>query len=206
MYSGIPSADFSYFFGPGNPVALYPVYHTQEDNFYWMKTFIDPKFEFHEAITKFEGGLLIDLADSPLLPFDVTSYAKELLNGYKSVPERMGSKTVSVELVHEAVLKFMNTSKAFDEARSKLDPTSASPLVLRRFNDQMVQIEKAFISSSLELGSYLNKHIFSRPGSSFPGVRMAFRSGKISEVEKQLSLVAQAISFAADILQPLPYV
>ena len=204
MYSGIPSADFSYFFGPGNPVALYPVYHTQEDNFYWMKTFIDPQFKFHEAVTKFEGGLLIDLADSPLLPFDVTRYAKELLKGYKSLPTRMGNHSISVTLVHEAVLKFMNASKAFDEARSKLDLTSASPLILRRFNDQTVQIEKAFITSSQELGSFIMKHIFLRPGSTFPGVRIAFRSGKISEVEKQLSIVAQVISSAADILKPFP--
>ena len=202
MYSGIPSADFSYFFGPGDPVALYPVYHTQEDNFYWMKTFIDPTFEFHEAVTKFEGGLLIDLADSSLLPFDVMRYAKDLLNGYKSLSEIMGNQSISTQIVHEAVLRFMNASKAFEQARSRLNPTSASPLLLRRFNDQMVQIEKAFISSSPLLGNYLMRHIFARPDSSFPGVRRALYSSIISEVEKQLSLVAQAVFSAADILQP----
>ena len=202
MYSGIPSADFSYFFGPGDPVALYPVYHTQEDNFYWMKTFIDPTFEFHEAVTKFEGGLLIDLADSSLLSFDVMRYAKDLLNGYKSLSEIMGNQSISTQIVHEAVLRFMNASKAFEQARSRLNPTSASPLLLRRFNDQMVQIEKAFISSSPLLGNYLMRHIFARPDSSFPGVRRALYTGIISEVEKQLSLVAQAVFSAADILQP----
>ena len=208
MYSGVPSADFSYFFGPGNPVTLYPVYHTQEDTFYWMKTFIDPKFEFHEAVTKFEGGLLIDLADTPLLPFDVVRYSKELLNAYKSLPTSLGNQSVSIDVVYNAVLKFMNASKAFDKVKSKLNLRSASPLVLRRFNDQMVQMEKAFISSSPPLGSYILRHTFAyaSPKSSFPGVRSAFYAKKLDQVEKQLSLAARAISSAADILQPFPHV
>ena len=57
MYSGIALADLSYFFGPVNPITVYPVFQTQEDNFHWIKTFIDPNFEFHEAVTKFEGVL-----------------------------------------------------------------------------------------------------------------------------------------------------
>lgn len=196
MYSGIPSADFSYFFGPGNPVTLYPVYHTQEDNFYWMKTFIDPEFEFHETVTKFEGGLLIELADTPLLPFDVMRYAKKLLDGYKSLPERVGNQTISTEFAHKAILNFMNVSKAFEQAMSELDPFSTSPLVLRRINDQMVQIEKAFIGTS--------RHMFLWSNPPFRGVMMAVHSRKVSEVKKQLSLVAQAVYSAADILQPLP--
>ena len=208
MYSGVPSADFSYFFGPGNPVTLYPVYHTQEDTFYWMKTFIDPKFEFHEAVTKFEGGLLIDLADTPLLPFDVVRYSNELLNAYKSLPTSLGNQTVSTGLVHKAVLKFMNASKAFDKVKSKLNLSSTSPLVLRRLNDQMVEMEKAFITSSSLLGSFILRHTFAyaSPVTSFPGIRRAFNSKTLDKVEKQLSLAAQAISSAADILRPLPQV
>lgn len=208
MYAGIPSADFSYFFGPGDPVALYPVYHTQEDNFYWMKTFIDPKFEFHEAVTKFEGGLLIDLADALILPFDVTRYAKELLNSYNALSSTLGNQSVSTAFVYKAVLKFINASHAFEEARSKLNPTTTSPLVLRRFNDQMVQVEKAFISSTFTFGIYLMRHIFAFPNAmySFPGVREAFAAGNLDELKKHLSIVAQAISSAADILQPLPEV
>ncbi|KAJ7380081.1 hypothetical protein OS493_010789 [Desmophyllum pertusum] len=207
MYSGIPSADFSYFYGPGNPVSLYPVYHTQEDNFYWMKTFIDPKFEFHEAVTKFEGGLLIDLADSPVLPFDVTRYAKALLKGYNLLPKKMKNESItSNEYMREAVYSFMDASHAFDQARSKLDPNIASPLLLRMFNDQMVQIEKAFISSSILSSNYLQRHIFSRPNYPFPGVWSAYFAGNINEVERQMSLVVEAISSAANILKPLPSV
>ena len=197
-YYGIPSADFSYFFGSGNPVSLYPVYHTQEDNFYWMKTFIDPKFEFHEAVTKFEGGLLIDLADSSLLSFDVVRYANEIVNSLKSLPDRVGNQTVSTKIIHRAVLNFINASKSFEKAKSKLNLASTSPLVLRRFNDQMVQVEKAFIGKS--------GHVVPWSKFSFRAIRMAFLSGKVNEVEKQLSSAAQMIFSAAKVLEPLPVV
>ena len=202
QFSGIPSADFSYFFGPGEPVSLYPVYHTQDDNFYWMKTFIDPTFEFHEAVTKFEGGLLIHLADTPLLPFDVVRYAKEVMRGYESLTKALENMTISTSFVRKAVLHFVNTSNAFEKARTKLRPSSASSLVLRRFNDQMVQLEKAFVTSSPSLRRHLLAN--NPPGSSFPKVRSALLSGDLIKVRKELSLAAQAISSAANILKPLP--
>lgn len=205
MYSGIPSADFSYFFGPGNPVELYPVYHTQEDNFYWMKNFIDPKFEFHEAVTKFEGGLLIDLSDTPILPFDVTRYASALLKGYQmiTVMTKMQNESISTEYIRRAIDNFTVASHAFEQAKSKLNPDQANPLRLREFNDQMVQVEKAFISSAMMTDNYLLRHMFNSLGFPFPGVLRAIRAGKKPEMEKQISLVVETISSAAKIIQPL---
>ena len=199
MHSGIPSADFSYFFGANT--ALYPVYHTQEDNFYWMKTFIDPHFKIHEAVVKFEGGLLIDLADTPLLPFDVARYPDMLLKSYLDIVPSMELKNISTKFVHKAILKFQNASKQFLQLRLNAKPETASPLVLRKLNDQMVQVEKAFISSSLKYSNNLIKHVFAY--NDFPGVKYALRFGNLDEVKRQWSLVAEAISSAADILKPV---
>lgn len=201
MYSGIPSADFSYFFGPGNPVTLYPVYHTQEDNFFWMKK-VDPEFKFHEAVTKFEGGLLIELADCLLLPFDVTRYAKTLITAYEELIKKMKNPGISTDYVRKALYKFRNASQAFDQAKSKLNPDLASPLRLRRLNDQMVQVEKAFISSLKLSRSYLMRHVFTSSGNPFPGVTQAYLAGDRAEVERQISLVVETVSSAAQIIQP----
>ena len=201
MYLGIPSADFSYFYGPG--MELYPVYHTQEDNFYWMKTFIDPKFEFHEAVTKFEGGLLIELSDISILPFDVKRYANALLAGYKALPTKMNNETLPTGYIQKAVYDFMKASQAFERSKSKLNSDTADPLQVRMVNDQMVQIEKAFISSSMLSDIFLFRHLFLSTNSPFPGVLKAFEEGSINEVKMQMTLVVEAISSAAKILQPL---
>lgn len=202
MYLGIPSADFSYFYGPG--MELYPVYHTQEDNFYWMKTFIDPKFEFHEAVTKFEGGLLIELSDISILPFDVKRYANALLAGYKALLTKMNNETLPTGYIKKAVDDFMKASQAFERSKSKLNSDTADPLQVRMVNDQMVQIEKAFISSSMLSDIFLSRHLFFSTNSPFPGVLKAFKEGSINEVKMQMTLVVEAISSAAKILQPLP--
>lgn len=203
MYTGIPSADFSYFFGPGDPVTLYPVYHTQEDNFFWMKK-IDPDFKFHEAVTKFEGGLLIELADCLLLPFDVTRYAKTLKTAYKNLTKVMTDfPGISTDYVREALYKFGNASEAFDQAKSKLNPDLTSPLRLRRLNDQMVQVEKVFISPLKLSKSYLMRHVFTSTGTPFPGVIEAYSARNRAELERQISLVVETISSAAQIIQPV---
>ena len=202
MYLGIPSADFSYFYGPG--MELYPVYHTQEDNFYWMKTFIDPKFEFHEAVTKFEGGLLIELSDISILPFDVKRYANALLAGYEVLPAKMHSETLPTKYIQRAIYDFMNASHTFERAKSKINLNTADPLRVRMVNDQMVQIEKAFISSSTLSESFISRHLFSRTALPFPGVFQAYKEGDINEVKKHMTLVVEAISSATKILQLPP--
>ena len=202
MYLGIPSADFSYFYGPG--MELYPVYHTQEDNFYWMKTFIDPKFEFHEAVTKFEGGLLIELSDISILPFDVKRYANALLAGYEVLSAKMHSETLPTKYIQRAIYDFMNASHTFERAKSKINLNTADPLRVRMVNDQMVQIEKAFISSSTLSESFISRHLFSRTALPFPGVFQAYKEGDINEVKKHMTLVVEAISSATKILQLPP--
>jgi len=202
MYTGIPSADFSYFFGPGNPVELYPVYHTQEDNFFWMKK-VDPEFKFHEAVTKFEGGLLIELTDCLLLPFDVTRYAKTLTAGYETLIKAINIPGISSNYVHEALDKFRNASHAFDQAKSKLNPDLADPLRLRVLNDQMVQVEKAFISSLKFSNTIFMRHVFTSSDTPFPGVWGAYKQGNRAEVERQISLVVETITSAAQIIQPV---
>ena len=124
------------------------------------------------------------------------------MRGYESLTEALENMTIPSSFVRKAVLNFVNTSNAFEKARTKLRPSSASSLVLRRFNDQMVQLEKAFVTSSPSLRRHLLAN--NPPGSSFPKVRSALLSGDLMKVHKELSLAAQAISSAANILKPLP--
>ena len=98
----------------------------------------------------------------------------------------------------------MKASQAFERSKSKLNSDTADPLQVRMVNDQMVQIEKAFISSSMLSDIFLSRHLFFSTNSPFPGVLKAFKEGSINEVKMQMTLVVEAISSAAKILQPLP--
>lgn len=218
MSIGVPSADFSYFYGSekyGGP-SLYPVYHTQEDSYYWVKTFVDPNFAFHVTMTKFIGGLLLDFSDSLSLPLDVVRYAKAVKRSFDRLEAGLGFNKTNIltKFVHNAIQEFIDASTLFQAAKDKLTGNE-SPLVVRAINDQLVQVEKAFISPWMQLDDPMMKHVFSRdtpswnPYSmqSFPGVVQAVirarKTGNVDAIKEQFSLVAEAIISATDIIKPV---
>ena len=215
MSIGVPSADFSYFYGNKQyGLLLYPVYHTQEDSYYWVKTFADPNFAFHVTMTKFVGGLLLDFSDTFILHLDVVRYAKAVKRSFDRFESSLGAdkSNISTKFVHNAIQEFINASTLFQAAKDKLTGNE-SPLVLRAINDQLVQVDKAFISPWLRTDDPMMKHVFSREtlswysSMSFPGVVQAVQdakeTGNVEEVQEQLSLVAEAIMSAADIIKPV---
>ena len=218
MSIGVPSADFSYFYGSekyGGAI-LYPVYHTQEDSYYWVKTFVDPNFAFHVTMTKFVGGLLLDFSESLILPLDVVRYAKAVNRSFDRLEVGLAfdKSNISTKFVHNAIQVFIEASTLFQAAKGKLTGTE-SPLTVRAINDQLVQVDKAFISPWMQIDDPMMKHVFSRntpswnPRSmqSFPGVVQAairaIKTGNDDAVKEQLSLVAEAVMSAADIIKPV---
>jgi hypothetical protein len=52
--------------------------HSSHANFEWMETVGDPGFVYHTLLGQILGLLILELADRPILPFDMTSYADKL--------------------------------------------------------------------------------------------------------------------------------
>ena len=84
---------------------------------------------------------------------------------------------------------------------------------LRRLNNQMINVERAFIYSYGLPGRRLVRHVIFAPSkynsygsSSFPGVSdILFKldeTGDEAEVDRQISIARQAILAAVDILTP----
>ncbi|KAL7921761.1 hypothetical protein ACQKWADRAFT_294374 [Trichoderma austrokoningii] len=53
-------------------------YHSSYDNFDLMEQVIDPDFTYHGLMAQVVGLLLLDLADRPILPFDLVNYGQNL--------------------------------------------------------------------------------------------------------------------------------
>ncbi|EEP82534.1 conserved hypothetical protein [Uncinocarpus reesii 1704] len=92
--AGISSIDFGF---DGEP---YP-YHSCYDNFDWMSTVGDPGFRYHRTLGQVWALLLLQIADNPIIPFDLEAYAAAVaqyvsdLHGYaknQSVPLKPTSK------------------------------------------------------------------------------------------------------------------
>ncbi|THV46763.1 hypothetical protein BGAL_0361g00010 [Botrytis galanthina] len=87
-YAGIPSIDLG--FGPdvnheGGEKAVFH-YHSNYDSFYWMDTYGDPGFHYHEAMSKIWALYTAKMVESPVISFNATDYANAL-QGYISKTE-----------------------------------------------------------------------------------------------------------------------
>lgn len=220
QYAGVPSADFYYIFGYKNKTVFYPVYHSQHDTFNWTVKFVDPKFLFHKAMTQLTGGLLLQFADAPLLKMDVMTYAEALNNSLNSLisayPKKLKDYAGSMDYLRMAVEKFYDTAKTFSTAREKVEEKlekyeETSFAELRRLNDQMIQVERAFIHPYGLPERRLVRHVIFAPSkynlygaSNFPGVSdILFKLDETKDyagVDRQISIARQAILGAVDIL------
>src|SRR4051794_31329649 len=74
--AGTSSIDFGF----RGPEGGFP-YHSCYETFEWMERFGDPGFAYHKALAEVWALLIVDLAQEPLLPFDLRAYAGAVM-GY----------------------------------------------------------------------------------------------------------------------------
>jgi len=66
--AGTSSLDFG-FNGPPFP------YHSVYENFVWMDKFGDPGFQYHAVLAQVMALLILEYAERPVMPFDISGYA-----------------------------------------------------------------------------------------------------------------------------------
>ena len=88
---------------------FYPVYHTVYDTYNWLQGLIDPNFLFHLTTAKVATKLLMSIADSFVLPPDVTEYGKSLNSSFvtmkKNNENELNANNVTLKYIKEAIDK-----------------------------------------------------------------------------------------------------
>ncbi|XP_065051514.1 N-acetylated-alpha-linked acidic dipeptidase 2-like [Rhopilema esculentum] len=189
--------------------SYYPVYHSLHDTYHWMKVFIDPKFECHRSVGEFTGRILLQYADSELVPFDPRDYATALQKGVDDIKKvftqrAVQSNVANTTYLQKAVTAFKLAADNFTKDLAKLDKTSVLPL--RIANDQLTQMEKGFLYFPAFPGRAGVRHIIFAPAefktygaSAFPGVTdLLYEITEVkrkpwSELQKHLTIVSSTI-------------
>lgn len=211
-FIGVSSADWSYIFGGVHGIRRsYPVYHSVHDNFYWMKTFVDPEFKTHLAVAKYAAIFLLTLSDSQLLPFNTETYGELLHSKARTLETNTDFKAhnISTAAFSRAVSNFAKISCEFERNKIKVGTKGS-----RSVNDQMMQLEKAFIQTIEVNDPKQFRHIIYGPNLSnlyggiyFPrvnhAVKIARKTGDWELVKKELSLLTYSINSAASVLNPI---
>lgn len=215
-YLGITSIDMSYTYDRTKTSArIYPAYHTAYDTFDYASRFIDPGFVSHQAVARTAGNILIRLADSLLVPFNCSDYTEVLKayldNSVKLYKTELQARNISMEPLEQAVANFEAAANHLEQVIRSSDLANETPLKVRRINDQLMLLDRAFLNPYAFPDKYAFRHVIWASSSAgqptFPGLADAYAkavsSGLSSDWDRahyHVSVLSQAIEDAANTL------
>ncbi|XP_067424606.1 N-acetylated-alpha-linked acidic dipeptidase 2-like [Emydura macquarii macquarii] len=198
----------------------YPVYHTVYETFELVEQFYDPTFRKQLAVAQLRGGLVYELADSQVIPFNCQDYGEALrkytnriYNLAKKHEEQVEIYGVSFGPLFSAVTNFTEAAADFHRRLKEVDVNN--PIAVRIMNDQLMFVERAFIDPLGLPGRKFYRHIIFAPsshnkyaGESFPGIydamfdieNRADQRKAWEEVKRQISIAAFTVQAAAGTL------
>uniref|UniRef100_A0A452VI90 glutamate carboxypeptidase II n=1 Tax=Ursus maritimus TaxID=29073 RepID=A0A452VI90_URSMA len=204
-----------------NKFRSYPLYHSVYETYELVEKFYDPTFKYHLTVAQVRGGMVFELANSIVLPFDcrdyaivLRKYADKIYNISMKHPQEMKTYSVSFDSLFSAVKNFTEIASKFSERLQDLDKNN--PILLRIMNDQLMFLERAFIDPLGLLDRPFYRHIIYAPsshnkyaGESFPGIYDALfdieskvdPSKAWGEVKRQISIAAFTVQAAAGTLR-----
>ncbi|KAL8884342.1 MAG: hypothetical protein Q9215_007583 [Flavoplaca cf. flavocitrina] len=200
----------------------YP-YHSCYDNYDWMDTYGDPEFQYHKALAQIWALLILDLADRPILPFDMNVYAQEVAKYANELEKDVKSKStksspaINLTPLKSAANDFVVSAKRFEDWGAAWEKTvresggfEPNTLAQQRIahNTKMADFETNLLDVDGGLpGREQFKHIIFAPqiwdtyGTAyFPGVRDAVEEGEWELAQRQADKAASILSKAAKAL------
>lgn len=203
-------------------------YHSSYDNFDLMEQVIDPGFTYHGILAQVVGLIILDLADRPIMPFDMVNYGRSL-ETWVSDLESWANKEAEKKK-HKGVLKFEDLKDAAATVSAKAQQFSKwemewDRLVIRSggwetqelgtarigYNNKMAMFETALLD--LELGGGIPnrtqfKHVVFGPQlwsgydeAFFPAVRDLVDAGAWEDANKYIAKTAALMKQAAAVLE-----
>lgn len=184
-FAGIPSIDLG--FNGRNSGPIYH-YHSNYDSQAWMDKYGDATFAYHTTIAKILSLLLVNLVESPVIPFNATNYALALSRYLDSVHDATVLSSSITPLVNttltsaltglKSALKRLHTAAVvLDDKAAHLALLAASPHAprtpstisklyaqVREVNTKYKYLERAFLFQKGLDGRAWFKHVVFAPG------------------------------------------
>ncbi|GMR57407.1 hypothetical protein PMAYCL1PPCAC_27602, partial [Pristionchus mayeri] len=164
-FAGVPVIDFKMMNATRN---LYPLYHSLfETPFVNEHLYDKPDFAMHSNIGRYWAELARTLADSPVLPLNVTrmaseiaGYAIDLKKALDEIPENpnlIEAKQQTV-LLGKAADKFLNHSQRFAQHAHHVEKAKHQKK-LRGVNERIMMTERCFVNPRGAPDSPANRHV-----------------------------------------------
>jgi N-acetylated-alpha-linked acidic dipeptidase len=212
---GLPIVDFG--FG-----GSYGVYHSVYDNFQWMDRYGDPEFLYHAAAAKLWGLMAMRLAGADVLPLRFGTYARDLredLDVLRRDAVRRARTPVDATSGQQPPIRpdfapimaaLDDLAKAGEAADRAADAavSSGDAAAIRRINDTLIQVERAFLDMNGLPGRPWFRHMLIAPGLTtgyapwpYPALQQAIDQRDAAMFSAESLRVVAAIRAGADRLR-----
>ncbi|XP_029454760.1 putative N-acetylated-alpha-linked acidic dipeptidase [Rhinatrema bivittatum] len=215
---GISSLDITYTYDKSYSISSYPMYHSVYETYDLVSRLMDRDFKYHQAVARLWGEMALTLADNVILMFDCQNYAVMLEKILASIKTSYGTllqkNGINLDDVTKATEEFKKAASILHKRIEILD--IKNPLDVRRVNDQLMQMERAFIDSLGVASNPSVRHVIYAPNqhnsyasSSFPGLAAALfdienqpnQTESWKKVKKEISIITFSILSAASTLK-----
>ncbi|KFY79068.1 hypothetical protein V499_01891 [Pseudogymnoascus sp. VKM F-103] len=200
-------------------------YHSVYDNFEWMEKFGDPGFLYHHMLCQVWSLLVLEMADNPILPLSMPSYATAIGKYVEDLNQWAGSKGANqagkpkwdIEPLRAAALKFKGDAERyrswetywrnFINNNGGYEQMDVS-IIRQSYNNRASDFETLLLD--LEVGGGVPgreqfKHVLFAPQawsgydeSFFPAIRDAIEAGDWKAAEKAVGTAAKLLTIASE--------
>ena len=201
MHVGVPSLSG----GAGGP----NVYHSNYDSFRFYEKYVDPEFQMGPMVEHIAGIMTLRMANGDIIPYNLNRYASDLKIHFTNAENKINlynDEFNGFTLSKEAIKSLEQTSDVLtQEIRKYLNTGSFSKKNLSNINQQLIDLEKSFISDKgMYFGSwYRSIYASSDPFSGYaawilPGLEyeIALKSSdRLYEWDKRYSDAINSLNF-----------
>jgi N-acetylated-alpha-linked acidic dipeptidase len=159
-HAGIPSMDLGF-------TGDYGVYHSVYDDFYWMKRFGDPKFQYHPTLARILGTIALRLDEADILPFDFPAYALEIEHITTNRIRRAvrDEDEQALEPALDAAARLSISASQASQALHAAWGVPIGPAKASQINHAVAAVEQAFLAPDGLAGRPWFQHVLYAPGS-----------------------------------------
>jgi len=180
----------------------YPMYHTGYETFYLMDNLIDPGFKLHKTCSQLSLHMILQLAESSILPLEPSNIIRELEKGLDKMEKENVTQTIkdngADESFNSMVNSFQTFKKSVDKFSQKMKVLKSEAMLdnqmsQRFLNDKIMLLERIFLLPQGLPGRSNYRHALFSPakfdsysGAAFPGVSDLLHGvDKLSQEEKK---------------------
>ena len=186
--------------------ADYGMYHSIYENFHWMKTVVDPTFEYHILMAKLQGMMAIRLANAELVPLDYAEEARYWRKAYEDLEGVAKGRGQTVPKLSEArglIDDWESEAETFwQEAKELLaDDSRNGSKALDSISRSIYRTARDFYRAEGRPGAPLDRNLFTGgshdfegvSGSTLPGIRFAMDKEEMSTARKEAEIYLSAL-------------